>query len=437
MSSRTRRAVSGLALVLMMSLGTASAFRQGRLIGKVADAKGKPIAGVRVTTTSPALPDFKDVTATDAKGVFKVDFEKIDIVYVYELEKVGYVPLRVEQKWTVQDTDRHEFQMVETGAPSLGELGAHAAAGTAADAAADPASAPAEASSPAVGAFNEGVRAFKAKDYATAAARLQEAATQDPSLRQAWVALSATYMQQRDYPHAAEAAEKAIALGATEASVLETRWDAYRQMGDRAKAAKAREELERIARLSDQAKAVYNDGVARQKLGEEEGALAKFQGALELDPNFEPALLALAASALKLGRAAEAHAAAETALKLDPGNAEALKVRYNAALKLKDEAKLAEALAGLAAVDAATARDGLFLLAQSAFANDDAKAAKERLRRVLAINPAHARSHYILGLIFMREGAKAQARTHFQRFIDLAPSDPDVASARDALRLMQ
>src|SRR5688500_15091493 len=113
-STPQQRALSCLVIVLMMSLsaGTASAFRQGRLIGKVLDAKGKPIGGVRVTTTSKALPDFKVVTETDGKGVFKVDFEKIDIVYVYEFEKVGYAPLRVEQKWTVPDTDRHDFQMV-------------------------------------------------------------------------------------------------------------------------------------------------------------------------------------------------------------------------------------------------------------------------------------------------------------------------------------
>jgi hypothetical protein len=241
-STTTRRAVSCLAALLMLSFGTASAFRQGRLIGKVMDAKGKPIAGVRVTTTSKALPDFKVVTETDGKGVFKVDFERIGVVYVYELEKVGYAPLRVEQNWTVADTDRHDFQMVESGAPALGEIGAPASPAAAAGTApgADAAAAPAEPSSPAVGAFNEGVRAFKAKDYDTAAARLQEAATQYPSLRQAWVALSATYMQQRKYPQAAEAAEKAIALGATEASVLETRWDAYRQMGDKARTAKAR-----------------------------------------------------------------------------------------------------------------------------------------------------------------------------------------------------
>jgi Tfp pilus assembly protein PilF len=430
MRTTLRRALPCLALLLAaLWPGAASAFREGRLIGKVVDAAGKPIAGVRVTTTSAALPDFKDVTVTDGKGVFKVDFEKIDIVYVYELEKAGYVPLRVEQKWTVADTDRHEFRMVASGTPTLGELGAPAAN--------DPAAAPAAPSSPAVAAFNAGVRAFKDKDYDTALARLQEASAQDPSLRAAWVALSATHMQQRHYPQAAEAAEKAIALGATEPSVLETRWEAYRQMGDKERAAKAREDIERIGRLGEQAKAVYNDGVVSQKLGENERAFSKFQGALELDPNFEPALLALAASGLKHGRAAEAFAAAETVLKQNPSHPEALKLRYNAALALKDEAKIAEALLALAPLESTTARDGLYLLGKAAFDKEDMAAAKERFRRVLAIDPAHARSHYLLGFILMREGTKAEARKHLQRFLELAPTDPDAPTAKDALRFLQ
>jgi len=432
MKTRQRHAAAWLALSCLALPAPAAAARVARLIGKVVDSEGKPLAGVRVTTTSTAVPDFNAVTETDNKGIFKVDFEKTDVVYVYQLEKAGLVPLRVEQKWTVEGTDRHEFKMTRTEAPQVGELAAGApAAGEAGTGAA------AAASSPGVEAFNAGVRAFKAKDYETAAARLQEASQQDPSLRQAWVALSAAYMQQRRYAQAAEAAEKAIALGATDASVLETRWEAYRQVGDQAKAAQARQELERIGRLAEEAKGVYNDGIALQKFGDDDRALAKFQAALELDPNFEPALLALAASALKLGRPADAAAAAETALKNNPGSTEALKLRYNAALKLKDEAKIVEALRGLAAVDGAAARDGLFLMARAAFDRDDMKAAKERLARVLAIEPSHARAHFLLGMILMREGSKQESRAHLQRFLELAPGDPDAATARDAIQFLK
>jgi len=423
MSTKKRRSVAWLTVLLLSLPGLASAYRQGRLIGKVVDPEGNPIPGVRVTTTCAEIPEFREIATTNEKGIFRVDFGRINVVYLYEFEKTGHVTLKIEQKWTLEGTERQEFKMYPAKTPTLD--------GPA------PASAPASASTPAILAFNAGVRAFKTKDYATALAKFQEASQHDPSMRQAWVALSAIHLEQRRYQQAAEAAEKAIALGSTDESVLKTRWDAYRQLGDEARATKAREDLEKFGRLSEEAKRVYNEGVAVTKLRYDKEAFAKFQEALALDPNFEPALYGLATSALKLDRPAEAAAAAEALLKVNPQNAEALKIRYNAALKLRDDAKLADALVGLAGVDAATARNGLFVLARGAFERDDIAKAKERFRHVLEIDPMHARSHYFLGLILMRDGAKQEAKTHFERFLELAPDDPDTAAVRDALRVMK
>jgi len=422
MRANKHRAIAWLPVLLLTFSGLAFAERQGRLIGRVVDPKGSPLPGVRVTTTCAQIPGFREVATTNDKGVFLVDFQRINVVYLYEFEKAGQVTLKIEQKWTLEGTERHDFTMYPAETPALDV---------------PPASASAPASAPAILAFNAGVRAFKAKDYETALAKFQEASELDPYLRQAWVALSAIHLEQQRYQQAVEAAEKAMALGSTEESVLKTRWLAYHRLGDTAKAAKAREDLERLGRLGEEAKRIYNEGVRLSKAADEEGAFAKFQEALALDPNLEPALLGLAASALKLDRAAEAAAAAETLLKVDAQHAGALRIRYNAALKLKDEAKLADALLGMAAVDAATARNGLLALATTAFERDDMAQAKERFRHVLEIDPMHARSHYFLGLILMREGAKQEAKSHFERFLGLAPDDPDAATARDALRYLR
>jgi len=425
MRTNRQSTVAWLSVLLLTFPGLASADRQGRLIGKFVDPDGNPIPGVRVTTTCGEIPEVMDVTTTSDKGVFKVDFERLNVVYLYAFEKAGFVTLKIEQKWTLEGTERHEFTMIP--APP------QAPAPEASAPAPAPAPAAASTSSSAIEAFNAGVRAFKAKDYATAEAKFKEAAEYDPNMHQVWTALTAIYMEQQRYPQAAEAADKAIALGATDESLLRSRWEAYHQLGDEARAAKAREDLERLGRLSEEAKRVYNEGVAATRTGDEQAAFAKFQEALELDPNLEPALVGLATSALALDRAADAFAAAETILKTDPQHAEALKIRYNAALKLGDEARLVEALVGLAAVDPGTARDGLFVLADAAFQRDDVVKAKERFDDVLAIDPSHAKSHYFLGLILMREGAKQEAKRHLERFLELAPDDPNAATARDAL----
>jgi tetratricopeptide (TPR) repeat protein len=222
--------------------------------------------------------------------------------------------------------------------------------------------------------------------------------------------------------------------------VLRTRWEAYRYLGDDAKTDAAREDLEKFGRLTEDAKRIYNEGVALSDAGDDAGAFARFQEALEADPNLQEALLAVAATGLKIDRAAEALAAAETLLEADAENAEALKARYNAALMLKDEAKVVEALQGLATIDATTARDNLYQLASAAYDRDDIVTARERFDKVLELDPKHPRSHYFIGLIFMRDLGKEsqeQAKTYLERFVELAPDDPEAATASEILRYMK
>ena len=418
--------IAWLLALLLTVPGMASAARLGRLIGKAVDPEGKPIPGVSVTTTCAEIPGFRQETTANDKGIFLVDFATVNVTYRYVLVKTGYVTLTVEQKWTLEGTERHDFKMLKAEA-AKGEAGATATA-------------PAPTSSEAIRAFNAGVLAFKSKDYPTATAKLEEALSYEPRLGQAWGLLSQIHLEGKRYQEAADAADKAMALGAADASVLRSRWEAYRRLGDEAKAAKAREDLERLGRVTEEAKRVHNEAVALVKAGDDAGAFAKFQEALALDPNFQPALLGLATTGLKLGHAAEAAAAAETILKTEPRNEQAIRIRYNAALKLGDRGMALESLEALVAsgaVDRPTAVDGLSKLAFAAFDSDDIPHAKEALGKALELDPNHARSHYLLGLILMREGAKEEARSHLERFLELAPNDPDAATAKDALKYLK
>jgi len=317
--TKSHRAAATLLALALAAPGPAFA-RQGRLIGRVVDPGKRPIPGVTVTTTCLDIAGIEQVTTSDEKGLFKVDFTRINARYVHLLEKAGYVSLRVEQKWTLEGTERHEFKMEPLPA---------------------------------------------------------------------------------------------------------------------AKALQAQQDLENTGRLSEEAKRIYNEGVALSKGGDDAGAFAKFEAALAASPGFAPALLGLASAGLKIGRAAEAAAAAETLLEADPGNEQAIRLRYNAALKLGDRTKIAEALLGLAAVDPATARDALFKLATAAYNADDPARAKPLFGKVLELDPNHAQSHYFLGLVLMREGAKADAKSHLERFVALAPNDANVGTAKEALRYMR
>jgi tetratricopeptide (TPR) repeat protein len=408
-----QRAIVWFLVVIVTIPGLVFAKREGRLIGRVVDPEGQPIEGANVTVTSKDVPGFNVVEVTDKKGIFKVDFEVVEVAYDYRFEKAGYQTVITSQQWNLVGTERIDFTM------PLGET--PIAEGVV----------PASTSQPAVQAYNDGVAAFEAKNYAAAQAKFEEAAEHAPELRQTWAALSVVHLEQGHFQQATESAERAMALGSTDEAVFRARWEAYRQLGDEAKTAEALEDLERTGRLTEEAKRVYNEGVALLKADDDEGAFARFQEAVTIDPNLEVALLAVATSGLKIGRNAESVAAAETILANDPQNEEAIRVRYNAALALGDEDMIVDALLDLAPVEFATARDGLWVLALAAYDADDLERARQRFEKVLEVDPNSARAHYFLGLILVSEGANAEARDHLARFLELAPEDPDAATASD------
>jgi tetratricopeptide (TPR) repeat protein len=412
------RTIALLLVLIWMIPGLAFAARKARVIGKIIDADGKPIQGVAVTATSPDIPSFKEVRTTDKKGVFIVDFEQVDVTYQYRFEKVGYQLLEVQQQWSFLGTEHFEWTM---------QLGSTVAA---ADAPA------ASTSAPAVAAYNAGIVAFKAKDYPTAEAKLREAVGHDPNLRQAWGALSSACLELGRYQEAAAAAEKAIALGSTDEAVFMSRWQAYKNLGDEAKAAEALKDLETTGRRTEEAKRIHNEAVALVKAGDDAGAFARFQEALVLDPNLQESLLGLGTAGVKIGRNAEAAAAAETILKANPGNEKALRIRYNACLKLGDEEKLLDSLVGLAPVEPKIARDGVLKLAFDAYDRNDLATANGRFLKVLELDPNQPQAHYYLGVISAGQGAKEDAKKYLERFLELAPNDPEANSAREMLKYL-
>ena len=409
----SQRTMACLLTLIWIIPGLAFAGQKGRLIGKVVDPQGNPIPGVVVTATSPQIPSFREVRTTDKKGTFTVDFRQVDVTYHYRFDKAGYQSTEAQQEWHLEGTQDYQWTMYPVAVGGLP---------------------PASTSEPAVLAFNAGVTALKAKDYATAEAKFKEAVGHDPNLVPAWVALSAVQVETGHNQQAAEAAEKAMALGSMDQAVLLSRWQAYRNLKDEAKAAEALKDLEKVGRRAEEAKRIHNEAVALVKAGDNTGAFAKFQEALNVDPNLQASLLGLATAGLKIGRNAEAAAAAEAILKADPKNEQAIRLRYNACLSLGDKERLIDSLVGLAAVEPTAAKNGLLKLAFEAYDANDRVRAKERFQKVLEVDPNQPLAHYYLAMAYVNEGAIEEARSHLERFLTLAPNSPEAETAREMLK---
>ncbi len=414
MVPRKRTVVVAVVLACLLP-ALAAAERKARLRGRIVDANGEPIQGVSVTVTSPDIPNFSVAKETDRRGMFIVDYSRVNVTYVYRFEKTGYQPLEVRQVWNLEGTQDAEWTLQ----PATVDFVAGAK--------------PVSSSPPAVEAYNEGIRALKAKAYQAAEARFKEAVTYDPNLQQAWAALAVVQVELGVFEQAAAAAEKAIALGATDEAVLTARWQAYSNLKDEEKAAQALRDLEAIGRRTEEAKRIHNEAVALLRAGNREAAMAKFQQAVNLDATLEESQVGLATVALELGKYAEAADAAEAVLKGDPKNPKALRLRYNACLGLGDAARLADALVGLAAVEPKVARDGLLKLGFDAYDAGRMGEARDRFVKALEVDPNQPLAHYYLAIALINEGAVAEARAHLETFLKLAPDHPEAPAARDML----
>lgn len=417
MLSKQRTIVWLLVLVLAVP-SMAMAVRKGRLIGKVVDPEGNPIEGVTVIATCDAVSRYREVDTTDKKGLFKVDFDYLDVVYKLHFEKVGFHSLDSEQTWHLEGTSRDEFIMYP-GESTVGDVPL------------------ASTSNQAIYFFNQGAEAFNLEDFATAEARFREALEHDPELHQAWAALAKIHIHLEQWQEAVDAAEKAIALGSTDETVWRSRWEGYRQLGDEEKTLQALKDLEDAGVRTAEAQRIYNEGVALTKSGDHQGAFDAFNQALEIDPNLSPAIVGVATAAVELGRHKEAAEAAKKILNSDPENEAALRIRYNAALAMGDEDEIVGALLSLAAVEPEISRNSLLKLAYDAYDANDMARAKKLFKNVLEVDPRQPQAHYVLALIYVNDNENDKAIPHLEKFLEVAPDDPEAVTAGELLNYLK
>jgi tetratricopeptide (TPR) repeat protein len=163
---------------------------------------------------------------------------------------------------------------------------------------------------------------------------------------------------------------------------------------------------------------------AQERLGQTEAALASYEEAVRLKPNFSVGQENLGELLLKLGRRAEAIARFEAALRLQPEYADA---HMNLGNALMAEGRVADAVSHLreAARIAPRMAEMRFNLGNALAAAGQPAAAIAEFRAALelkAVNPAvHAAANYEVANLLAMSGRPAEAVPHYEAALKARP----------------
>ncbi len=298
------------ALTVTICLAVAAqvlAIGQGRVAGQVTDSAGKPIEGVTLIITTPALKNLKITVKTDKNGHYGFIINDATLHYHMRFEKEGYNPSDRDEKFKISEptnVDEKLLKASEAPAPKGG--------------AAPP---PPSASNLAAKAYNDGVDLLNAGDKDGAAKKFEEAASKNPDLPQVWQALATLAYQRKDWAKTLEYGQKATDLDPSMNSLYGMMADAATKAGDKKAAA---EWQSKYAEANpDSPEILYNKGIDaynKKNLKEAEVFLAK---SVEAKPDFALAHFWLGMTSFTLNKKAAAKEHLEKYLQLDPNGSEA------------------------------------------------------------------------------------------------------------------
>ncbi len=420
---RNLRALSVALLATLALAASAHAVGEGRVLGTVVDQNGKPIPNLKVSLTLPGS-DYKLERKTDAQGKFSLLVLDATKEYLLRMELEGFSPFEETIKPKPGDTLRLDYTLTaqqaapEPTGPSADEIKAL------------------EGKNEAIAAFNEGVIALKGGDLNSAAAKFEAAVKVDPALAPAYGALAEVYAELGKNAEALAAAERYLELEPGNVRGLRVRYDAAKALGDKEKTGQALQALAAVDKSRDTAIRIYNLGAESSRAGDRDAAVAHLKQAIEIDPTLDQAYTALGQVLIVKKDFKQAAEVMEKLLARTPQNIEALTIRYEALNAVGDKAGAKAALEAMKSVQASQNPDELFKQGVAQYNAGNPEGAIQTLAQAVTADPKHAKAHFMLGLAYASSNG-AKAKEHLQKFLALAPNDPDAATAKEMLTFIK
>jgi tetratricopeptide (TPR) repeat protein len=169
--------------------------------------------------------------------------------------------------------------------------------------------------------YTLGVIYWQRGEFAPAAEQLRAATVQKPDYAEAHYLLGSVLKQMNQLPEAAKSLREAIRLQPDMLGAHTNLAGVLQQMGDTAGAENERKSAAAISKTNiDHQSAVFNtnSGIRLLNMEDFDGAIAQFQSAIKLEPNYAAAHYNLAVAYRKKGMSAEAELEFKKAADLDP-----------------------------------------------------------------------------------------------------------------------
>ena len=182
----------------------------------------------------------------------------------------------------------------------------------------------------------------------------------------------------------------------------------------------------------DPAIQAFNEGAQLANEGKNDEALAKFTEAVTAKPDLIAGWQAIAKVQLRNKKYAEALVAANKAIEADPEDTDMNIVLFEAYTATGDKAKAAQYKSKLPA-----SAPNLFNDAARAINSGKDNEAEPLLKQAVAIDDKFSQAYYELGMLYVRLGKNADAKTNLTKYLELDPSGKDAATAKEMLKYVK
>jgi tetratricopeptide (TPR) repeat protein len=218
---------------------------------------------------------------------------------------------------------------------------------------------------------------------------------------------------------------------------LDVLFHSARALGDQAAALRAAGGLKDTSKGRELAGEVSNEGVAAARDGDLDLAKRSYELAIAMDSQAAAPLANLAIIRHFEGQPQESLELLDRLLELAPKEPNGLEYRYLNLCALDEEDKADKAFEALREVDPQRAAKAAFKAGDTLFDADKMAGAVASYERFVKLAPDHAPVHHQLGLCYVNLGQLEKAREHLERFVKLAPNDPQTSAVEEMLKALK